>query len=208
MDAQIEQIAGWLKRGTSARGRLFVLVSSIPLTLPIWHKCDPGAWLPSRDDDARDQWWSAPARAQATELRKLIAAHFANHPRDRLLVMSGDVHYSEVRAIQLAGGGVIGHEVVSSGLAQSFFHKVASGFRRLEDRRPRFVDSELRSTSLGRRYAPGFAQLFVEDQPEGPPRVGIVFHFGKQQRGSARASPRELCVRPYPIRGVGLVDCF
>lgn len=95
-------------------------------------------------------------------------------------MLSGDVHYSEARQIVLPEHGPIGHEVVSSGLAQSSFYEYLSPVRTLEDRFPSFLDDEMTSTSLGRYHGASFAELAVSAAPrDGAPRVTVRFYDGK-----------------------------
>jgi phosphodiesterase/alkaline phosphatase D-like protein len=180
-DEQLGAVERWLSSSRRSSGRLYVLATPIPLTLPVWPRWSPARWFLSRSDDAGDQWWSDGLRRQGTELRRLLAAHFRAHPRDRLLVLSGDVHYSEARQISLPGHGPIGHEVVSSGLAQSSFHTYLAKVRVIEDLFPSFVDDEMTSTSLGRYHGASFAELGVfPGLPEGPPRVSVRFYHGNE----------------------------
>ena len=74
---------------------------------------------------------------------------------------------------------VIGHEIVSSGLAQSSFFARSECMRRLEEWFPEFVDEQLTSRSLGRYHGASFVELFVgAGADNGTPRVEVRFHTG------------------------------
>jgi phosphodiesterase/alkaline phosphatase D-like protein len=186
-DEQLRALETWLKRRDD-RPRLHVLVSSIPLTLPKWVRLDPARWLPSRGDDVRDQWWSKSGRRQATRLKELLAERFS-YGRDRLLILSGDVHYSEVRRLEIEGGKFIGHEVISSGLSQDTFIADLGRFGLIEDTIDRFRTSPLQSTSVSRYHGAGFAELFVAPRSDGPPSVEIQAHFGRACGGTQPRRP-------------------
>jgi phosphodiesterase/alkaline phosphatase D-like protein len=194
-DTQLASVERWLRRGGERHGRLFVLVSPIPVSLPVWPSWDPGRWLPFRGDDVADQWWSAGLRRQGERLRGALAAHFTEHQHDRLLILSGDVHYSEARQL-IAGSRSIGHEIVSSGLAQGSFFKSLAWIRGIEERGPQFADNTIVSRSLGRYHGPSFVQLFVDPQADrAAPRVHVRFHHGRddsQARNLIRNAPWEL----------------
>ena len=180
-EQQLAAMQAWLCQPRREGGRVYVLVSPIPLTLPVWPVIDPARFMPFRADDARDQWWSESGRCQGKQIRKYLVDHFSEFPQDRLLVLSGDVHYSEARAIALSEGDerVIGHEIVSSGLAQSSFFARSECMRRLEEWFPEFVDEQLTSRSLGRYHGASFVELFVgAGADNGTPRVEVRFHTG------------------------------
>lgn len=184
-EAQLSGVRGWLAQRPGPAGRVYVLVTPIPLTLPRWSPIDPGRFLPVRGDDTRDQWWSETGSKDGAALRKILVEHFTKYRQDRLIILSGDVHYSEVRTISVPSDAgddealVIGHEVVASGLAHARFYPVLECVRWLEDKFPTFLDATLSSASLGRYHGAAFVELFVSaPEGDGPPEVAVQFHPG------------------------------
>jgi phosphodiesterase/alkaline phosphatase D-like protein len=184
-EAQLSGVRDWLAQRRGAAGRVCVLATPIPLTLPRWSPIDPGRFLPVRGDDTRDQWWSDTGSKDGAALRKILVEHFTKFRQDRLIILSGDVHYSEVRTISVPSEAgdeealVIGHEVVASGLAHASFYPFLECVRWLEDKLPKFLDATLRSSSLGRYHGAAFVELFVSpSQDDGAPDVAVQFHAG------------------------------
>ncbi|MEY4512243.1 MAG: hypothetical protein RLZZ450_4365, partial [Pseudomonadota bacterium] len=182
-ERQRAELADWLWQPEGRTPRLFVLVSPVPLTTPGWFRVDPASWLRFRRDDRRDRWWSRQNRRQAMNLLSLLAERFGQS-HDRLLILSGDVHYSEVRELRLPQGGpVFGHEVISSGLAQSSYQTWYRPMHELNEWRPAFPEL-IESVSLGRHLGSGFAELHVvpSRSAEETPELRVLFHFGDSQR--------------------------
>ncbi|HYO93864.1 MAG TPA: alkaline phosphatase D family protein [Polyangiaceae bacterium] len=210
-EAQLSSVRDWLAQRTARAGRVCVLVTPIPLTLPRWSPIDPGRFLPVRGDDTRDQWWSDTGSKDGAALRKILVEHFTKFRQDRLIILSGDVHYSEVRTITVPSEAgdeealVIGHEVVASGLAHARFYPVLECVRWLEDKLPKFLDATLSSSSLGRYHGAAFVELFVSaPDDDGPPEVAVQFHPGAVALEQAHPllSPRaRLLPMPGLLRG-------
>ncbi|MET0286481.1 MAG: alkaline phosphatase D family protein [Polyangiales bacterium] len=175
--AQQHALASWLAQPERREPRLFVLVSPVPLTTPGWFRLDPAG----RTRDRLDRWWAEANRAQAELILKQLVERFG-HSRDRLLILSGDVHYSDVRELRLPRGGpVFGHELITSGLAQSSYQAWQRPFYELAEWRPAFPDV-LGSTSLGRHLGSGFAELHVTPEAERAPTLRALFHLGDSVR--------------------------
>jgi hypothetical protein len=173
--SQREALRAWLAQPERREPRLFVLVSPVPLTTPGWFQLDPAGR--TRDD----RWWAEANRVQAEALLKQLVARFGSS-RDRLLILSGDVHYSDVRELRLPRGGpVFGHELITSGLAQSSYRAWQRPFHELAEWRPAFPDL-LGSTSLGRHLGSGFAELHVTPEADRAPTLRALFHLGDSVR--------------------------
>lgn len=183
---QLRDLEAWLTQESSdALPRVFVLVSPVPLTTPGWFRADPTGHIPFRHDDRHCRWWSPENRPEARKLLRALVARFGQGTKDRLLILSGDVHYSEVRELSLPDGGpVFGHEIISSGLAQSSFPTWNGPMYELNEAWPAFPEI-LTSKSLGRHLGGGFAELHVRPASHDLTdacEVRVLFHFGDSQR--------------------------
>jgi PhoD-like phosphatase len=158
--------------------------------LPLCHDERWFDWLQrkavkSRKDDMLDAWWSEPLSEQRERVFRIIEQHFRTHTQHRLLVLSGDVHFSELLELSDSRGRVFGHEIVSSGLAQTYF-------KRLRGRTPR--DTKLpygiAARGLGRFHGPAFAEVFVQpgSTDQQPPCVSVTFHTSVEQSGKYLAN--------------------
>lgn len=172
-DDQLQRLESWFASRSDAP-TVFVLGSTLPV-------CHPPRLvdriqrhlLKFRRDDLADAWWaSGPAKRRA-ELLALIHGHFGRHSRHRLIILSGDVHFSEVIELTDAGGRVFGHEVVSSGLAQTYFKLM-----RMTTQRDSDLGQGVRARGLGRFHGPAFAEIFVTPEADDrhAPRVEVTFH--------------------------------
>lgn len=99
-------------------GDLYVLAVGVPLFPSRRFEVAPGKLVPELRDDLDDSWGSARNSEARSELLDMLAAHFRSNPTDRLLVVSGDVHYSSLYFIRL-DDRVIGQEIVTSGIAHA-----------------------------------------------------------------------------------------
>lgn len=123
---QFERLRGWLYRPRSYP-TLLVLGSAMPLT-QLRRPIELAEYfVPARWDDLRDSWWSKPCRAQRDQVLRLLQGFFRAHPEHRLLILSGDVHFSEVLELSDEEGRIFGHEVVSSGLVHDKHHRFGRG---------------------------------------------------------------------------------
>lgn len=167
----LQAVQDWLARGRKGQGDLYVLTVGLPL-FPSRNITSAGRH--NIDDDLRDSWDSdqnAPSRAS---LLSMLASHFEADITDRLLVLSGDVHYSSLYFLSL-NGRVVGQEVVTSGIA----HSLPSRARKL--------NWLLDSANLVGRFgvmpagkindSASFAELIVDPGPPNrAPQVDLVFH--------------------------------
>ncbi len=118
-------------------------------------------------DDVRDTWFCN--RDDQRKLLTLLASHFVRHPKQRLIVVSGDVHWSGITSLQYldpARNQVVqfGHEVISSGLTND--HVKTFGERRgaweggyLVENEGRQIYSEVHGSIVG---SPSFAEVVVQ----------------------------------------------
>jgi phosphodiesterase/alkaline phosphatase D-like protein len=182
-DDQLEAVKTWLASPRwHDEPKVFVLATSMPLTHKLGRGClEWRLWF--RRDDRLDNWWSEAAVATRDRLVAALVEHFRapGHERHRLLVVSGDVHFSELLELAYGDGGertVFGHEVVSSGLAQAKFH--AKTGDRAESQTWTPIGSgpnALTARGRGRLLAPSFAEVFVSEpaDPTTPPQVSVRF---------------------------------
>jgi phosphodiesterase/alkaline phosphatase D-like protein len=192
-ERQLAALDGWLSSRVEGqlRPRLYVLVTPIPLTHAADSSHGPASRAWFRADDRRDSWWSQEARGQRDEILKRLRAHFLRNPADRLLVLSGDVHFAEVLTLSLVEGGarrVFGHEVISSGLAQSAFYGRGSRLETQADFEP---IAGLHSQSAGSRlFAPHFAEIFVGPGTDATaPSVHVSFYPATRNQFGALVNP-------------------
>lgn len=178
---QLAQFRGWIEDAAKNSGpTLLVVALAVPLTL---FESDSGR-LSARTafsalaDDAADRLTDA----ERIRLLTLLADHLKVHPAHRLLILSGDVHYSGITTLRLGDGSgdVRGYEIISSGLAQQ-------GFKRANS----FVSSELVGrmpfvvTTHGVHAVPSFAEIFVSPgrDPSAAPEVKVLFYPSARLRG-------------------------
>lgn len=112
-------VDSWLAKGNNESGNLYVLTSGTPLFAS---RFIDESFIATLDieirDDMIDAWGSYHNTLARDELLERLKKHFTANPKDRLLVMSGDVHYSSLYQIKL-DGQIIGQEIVTSGIAHS-----------------------------------------------------------------------------------------
>ena len=171
--AQRERFRLWLKASESRKEpTLLVLALAVPLTLAESSsgKFAAGVRILSLSDDSADRLPDPERR----ELLGMLATHLSAHPHHRLLILSGDVHYSGLTVLRLGRSDEIrGYEVISSGLAQQRF-----------DRRSASVGSVLkpavgapfRIESRGVNAVPSFAEIFVSIAADQMPSVKVLFY--------------------------------
>lgn len=162
----------WLSRGGRANGDLYVLAVGVPL-FP--DRAINSLFLePELNDDLKDSW-DHPANRQArSDLLAMLEDHFRSNPNDRLLVLSGDVHYSSLYYLSI-DGRVIGQEVVTSGIAHSL-PGIARSTNWLIDVAKKAEGFEV--TPAGKiNNSASFAELVVDPGLSvDAPKVDLVFH--------------------------------
>ena len=182
---QLARLQSWFaERGDSPT--VFVLGSPIPLCHgERWFDQLQRRYIASRKDDMLDAWWSAPLTLQRASVLRIIREHFRSHSAHRLLVVSGDLHFSELLELTDAGGRVFGHEVISSGLAQTYFKLL----RGTTPRRTLLAD-DFAARGIGRFHGPAFAELRVQpsaDQAR-PPGLALTLHTSVTRGGDCLAN--------------------
>lgn len=177
-------VRDWLGRGRSGQGDLYVLTVGAPL-FPSRTRAGgvARAFEPEIKDDLDDGWDSDINECSRADLLKLLAGHFNAkvNENDRLLVISGDVHYSSLYYLSL-NGRVVGQEVVTSGIA----HSLPSVARKSNW----LLDTANQVEGFG-VYAAGkindsatFAEFIVEPGPPNQtPEVELVFHLNGTRAG-------------------------
>lgn len=196
----------WLARGSAEAGDLYVLATGVPLFPSRRVRSVPSGL--GFADDLRDSWDSPRNLEARKDLLGMIKEHFRarENANDRLLVLSGDVHHSAVYYISL-GDDVIGHEVVTSGIAQAL-QKDARRVNILNDA-TRDVDSFSVTPAGKLDNVASFAELIV-DESEYPqaPDVEVVFHAngatdGRWELGNTNLLPASTSSLPlwyYPYK--------
>jgi hypothetical protein len=141
----------------------------------------------------------------------MLQGFFRDHPEHRLLILSGDVHFSEVLELSDEGGRIFGHEIVSSGLVHDKHHR----FGRTSPRRAKSLAFGLNSAGLGAFHGPCFAELFVSPTGSGAPHLAVTFHAAVTADGAALANaegemppPLELPLSPLAARRQDLLGRF
>lgn len=183
-EAQLQRLEQWLvSRGSEPT--VFVLGSPLPLCQAPRLFDRLQEHTPLRRDDMTDAWWSQAQEQQRARVLGIIQRHFSAHKLHRLVILSGDVHYSELLELTDASGSVFGHEIVSSGLAQSFF-KI---FRTTTQRRSA-LPGGVYARGIGRFHGPAFAEVFVtpDASQTSAPRVQLTFHAAVTRSGSILAN--------------------
>jgi len=183
---QVARLSQWLERPRVAPS-VFVLCSPMPLT-QVRMAVELAEYLvPARWDDLRDSWWSKQCRQQRNELLKMMRGFFEKHRQHRLLVLSGDVHFSEVLELSTEDGRVFGHEVVSSGFAHSKYQR----FGRRSSQSRKQLAHDVYAAGLGRFHGPAFSELFFTPRASGV-KVEVSFHVAASQDGKCLANTHSL----------------
>jgi phosphodiesterase/alkaline phosphatase D-like protein len=180
---QLERLRIWLHR-PRACPTLLALGSAMPLT-QLRRPIELAEYfVPARWDDLRDSWWSKHCRAQRDQVLRMLRDFFTAHPEHRLLILSGDVHFSEVLELSDDAGRIFGHEVVSSGLVHDKHYR----FGRRSSPRAKDLAFGLHSAGLGAFHGPCFAELFVSPVSGRPPGLEVIFHAAVTANGAALAN--------------------
>ena len=216
-EAQFHDLGEWLGSVHPDTPMLFVLGSPLPL----FHEQGWSAWLEEhlpylrkiRADDVRDNWWWKENRDQRDRLLKMVADHFERTPKHRLLVLSGDCHFSEVLELRWKRGEqssgtreVFGHEVVTSGLALANYYRQQLSF----SQQPQIFADRITARGFGRFRGPCFAELVVTPaaDPARPPEVAVTFVpattvYGFRLANTAKVTEYELHLPVGPETAAG-----
>jgi alkaline phosphatase D len=113
-DDQLEALANYLEQ--QSHRSVFVLGLSVPLVYLPAALADLAVRIADEGSDAHDRWGHERARHARTRLIRLLCEHQMRHPKQRLILVSGDIHtgvISEIvwttpklRALQLISSAV------------------------------------------------------------------------------------------------------
>ena len=174
-DAQLERFRQWLKGSEGRKEPTLLVVSlAVPLTLAESRsgRFAAGAKILPISDDSADRLPDLERR----ELLEMLATHLSDHPRHRLLILSGDVHYSGLTVLRLGKSDEIrGYEVISSGLAQQHFDRRSASTGSLIKQA---IVAPFRVESRGVNAVPSFAEIFVSITADQMPSVKVLFYPG------------------------------
>jgi hypothetical protein len=176
---QYERIRKWVT-DPSRHGRptVFVFGFPVPVSANIGVPFVIAQWF--ANDDAHDRIHPSDRK----RLLELFIRHFAQHPEHKLVILSGDVHYSSLQSLRLGEktGRVFGYEIVSSGIAQTKYN-TAGAYWGLKSGRVRDIKLDVPTEHQpwvqdhGFYAGPSFAELFV-GPPEGndsAPKLALEF---------------------------------
>jgi hypothetical protein len=191
---QDEDLDRWLRgvrEERQNRPTLLVVSLGVPLTLGSGITTRMGTVFGgSGRDDALDRL----SPGERVRILGHLAGHLTAAPRHRLLVLSGDVHYSGMVLMRLEGK-IRGYEVISSGLAQQSYNLLSAwGVAKIMD------GGGFKMESRGVNAVPSFAEIFVDFPSEHlEPSVKVLFFPGASVadwtlagRGSPELSPVRL----------------
>jgi hypothetical protein len=194
----MEHVKAWLSKGTKNTGDLFVLTTGTPLTPNKKFASIIGAVSSEVEDDLQDAWASQENSRQRVELFKVLENYFSDHPEDRLLVLSGDVHFSAIFSLSLTENNnnelvdtterVYGHEVITSGIAHALPSGVIIG-NAFADYSVKLSQTNIRP--LGKiSHSATFAEILVEPSiKSAPPAVSVIFHANGTKQKSVSWLP-------------------
>lgn len=196
-DTARQAVRDWLARGRKGQGDLYVLTVGVPLFPSRTITSGGGSEL---NDDLQDSWDSKRNEKSRAELLGMLANHFGVEDKDRLLVISGDVHYSSLYFISL-NNRVVGHEVVTSGIANSL---------PLVARKLNWLLDSAKPAGQFQVYAGGkinesasFAEIVVEPRAlDQSPKVELVFHLN----GTRAARGWRGWQDAWPLGNTNLID--
>ena len=169
-EADLKRWLRGIREERQDRPTLLVVSLGVPLTLAAGVGTTVGTVVGgSGRDDAVDRL----SRGERERIVALLAGHLKDAPQHRLLVLSGDVHYSGMVLMRLAGE-IRGYEVISSGLAQQSYNLLSGwGVAKVMD------GGGFRMETRGVNAVPSFAEIFVDFPSErSPPTVKVLFFPG------------------------------
>lgn len=183
---QFGEVKNWLNALKERKGESLVFVFGFPVPLVGGEAISAKALAKtsfSISDDTRER-----AYVIEEERNKLLAAllcHARAYPKHRLLILSGDVHYSGIQVIQEQNSDVVlGYEIVSSGLAQTDFNSMGP----LVAQVARSVHGA-RVNDHGFYAGPSFAEIFIGPQrATEPPEVRVLFYPAAERPSTMRGS--------------------
>lgn len=173
-EKQFEKLENWLnQRDRDNKPTVFVFAYPVPVLGSTSKLFRTANHLPtSNQDDIHDRI----LRHEQIRLIEMFTKHFQENPSHKLLVLSGDVHYSGLQTLKDGkDGAVLGYEIITSGLAQTQFNSkgpkygTAAGF---------LPETELWLQNQGYYSGPSFAEIFV-GSPQGDdpaPEIRLLFY--------------------------------
>jgi hypothetical protein len=174
----IAEVSKWLAQGNSDEGNIFVLTVGTPLFPAKIGESFLKKVEPEIKDDIKDSWGSKENKESQKNLIVLLEKHFKEKTNDRLIILSGDVHFSSIFELSLDGDDrVYGHEIITSGIAHSL-PKIAMFGNYLLNRAAKIQGTETIVRPLGKiNHSATFAEIIVRKQSTGlPPNVDLIFH--------------------------------
>ncbi len=168
---QEKALERWLKSAKADEPKLFVIVSGVPLFIRSSLVKKSGGQAtnllrPAIKDDAIDAWDSVVNRKARERLLVVLKKHFEKNRLHKFLILSGNDHYSAVIYITDKKKSVLGHEVLTSGLAQGLYDYPVPPSSFLTSFLPDY-GSGLRAYPREHLTGPHFVELFVTPDPVG-----------------------------------------
>jgi hypothetical protein len=165
------RVETWLSE-CGRRPSVFLLGLPVPISLSR-ENMQSSLFQSVRDeaiDDMRDEWWWPGHAEQREYILRLIRTHARKCLRDRVVVVSGDVHESGLYAILDSTDRIAAYEVVSSGIATltESFAGQATVFGTYTKNGIRQVGRIAKGAS--------FAELLMKFPEDNPPEVTTLFY--------------------------------
>ena len=190
---QWSRFQNWLTEksaaGPATPPKLWVLALAVPLTPSKGPAASSASSFALTENPIADDAADRLGNEERARVFQLLGELLTRRPHDRLLILSGDVHYSGILTLSL-DGKVRGHEVISSGLAQQEFGRKSAFVGSVIDRRQ---TGPFTPQTHGVDAIPSFAEIFVS-QPEvtAAPTVKVLFYPGARWIEGARLQPVDL----------------
>ncbi len=187
---QIGAVGKWLEGLEQRKDDPLVYVFCFPVPLAGGEAVLP-SWSAQKrredSDDSRERAWVIPEERDI--LLNALLNHAKRFPKHRLVILSGDVHYSGIQVLREPNtdnvtGKILGYEIVSSGLAQTEFN----------DKGPYWATvarpiGEVIVNDHGYYAGPSFAELFISlTSVNEAPEVKVLFYPAAERpvRGFSR----------------------
>lgn len=177
---QQQEIIDWLKDSSKAdEPTVFVFANPVPVTGNVgkfykFYKM----FRTSDQDDLHDRI----TKEDRDWLLKTFGEHFTQNKHHKLLILSGDVHYSGLQSLRMNNKGEpFGYELISSGLAQKKYNApggyvgTVSGY--VTGSKHKIV-SQIHVQDHGMYSGPCFTEVFIS-KPETKgvaPEIGLLFY--------------------------------
>lgn len=113
-EAQFEDLRAFLQQHGDSQ--VLLLVLSVPLIHVSPSLARLGARLPGWGEDFSDRWSSEVHIRDRDRLMELIYAHQRRHLRQRLILLSGDIHIGGVHRVRWQPGGPACYQMIASPL--------------------------------------------------------------------------------------------